>query len=328
MKTLQIIGDSKYGGATYLILKWCEFLVNNNWQVDVLTTDERTKNALAQIPGINILDSIYIPRDIQMKKDATAFFSLSRLLRNNAYDVVHTYSATPSVIGRVAARLAGVKRIYHHQAAWTIFESNHFIIRWVYRIVEYLAVCCSTKSICVSKSVYEQAMSLHLAPHHRLVAICNGIDPQPYNSQSNEHRLRNELGLSKDSILLGSTGRLAKLKDIASIIKAIAILNETRYQSQVQLILAGDGDERENLIEIAKRHRVLSCVHFIGFVENIPGLLSEIDIFVSASLREGLSISIMEAMAAAKPIVATSILPNIELIEMHLNESPKNLMII
>jgi glycosyltransferase involved in cell wall biosynthesis len=276
--------------------------------VDALTTDRQTQKSLREI-GVRIIDDVFIPRDISFFSDTLAFIKLLGLLRAHRYDVVHTYTATPSILGRLAARIVGVKKIFHHQAAWTIFESNNRLMKMIYKKIEYMAVNWSTKSICVSQAVHDQAITYGLAPWNRLITIRNGIDFEPFNFQRNREKL------GRKSIIVGTTGRLAKLKDIQSIIQAISLLKISDNTLEYFLEIAGEGEEKEALQKLVRDLNLQKNVNFRGFVQNIPEFLNNIDIFVSASLREGLSVSILEAMAAAKPIVVTNIQPNEELIE-------------
>lgn len=334
IKTIQIVGNSKFGGATYLILKWCKYLLSQGCRVDVLSSDKKTIIELNKIKGIRVVDNIYIPREISITTDIKAFFELVSLLRHEKYDVVHTYTATPGFLGRICARITGVSAIFHHQAGWTVTDFSPLFERLLYTPLEYLATLASTKGICVSYAVSHQANQLHIAPKNRLVTICNGIDPEPFiiATENNDGKaFRRELNIPSDKLLIGTTGRLAPQKDNESLILAIKYLSENNPELPIKLLLAGDGSDRIRLKNIVNNYGLKEYVCFLGFYSDIPKLLAAIDIFVSPSLREGLSISIMEAMAAAKPIITTSILPNLELIEDEVNglivppKSPANI---
>jgi glycosyltransferase involved in cell wall biosynthesis len=162
----------------------------------------------------------------------------------------------------------------------------------------------------------QQAVKLHIAPLHKLVTICNGIDPQPFITASqNRTFLRGTLGIPKGYLVIGSTGRLSPHKDNATLIRAAALLRENLPDLNYLVLLAGDGPDLPELYTLTRELNLMEHVRFLGFWHQIPELLGALDVFVSSSLREGLSISILEAMAAAKPIIATSILPNQELID-------------
>lgn len=313
-RTLQLVGDSKYGGATYLILEWCKYLLGHNCGVDVLSTDPMTMNALQGIHGVNIIDDIYIPREINPWADVKAFAKLLRLFRRQKYDVVHTYTATPGVLGRLAARLAGMPVIFHHQAAWTVNEFSTLLERLVYPPLEYLSTMASTRGICVSKAVAQHAAAFHLAPRRKLEIIPNGIDPTLFLQATDAGILRRELKLDTNTVIIGAIGRLASDKDFPAILRAVKLLL-TSLHRPFMFVLVGDGPDRPALEAMTDELGLHNVVRFLGFRNDIPRLLSCLDIFVTASLREGLSISLLEAMGAARPIVATSIPPNAELIE-------------
>ena len=318
MTTLQIVGNSSYGGASYLILKWCKYLVQQGCGVDVLATDSYFCEKLFEIPGIHVIENIFIPRNIELLQDFKAFRKLSKLISKRNYDIVHTYTATPGFLGRIAAKFVGVPVIFHHQAGWTVTEYSSISERLIYTPLEFIAVLASTKSICVSRAVASQAKQHHIAPQSKLITICNGIDPQPFiNSATNGFKdsLRCELGLTTDHLLIGNSGRLSPQKDNASLIKAMIPLKTLLGDRLFSLLLAGDGSDRYELENLAESLKIKKQVFFLGFYKDIPKFLAELDIFVNPSLWEGLSISLLEAMAAAKPIITTSILPNAELID-------------
>lgn len=317
MKVLQLVGDSPVGGGTYLILEWCKYLIDKGCTVDVLSTNPPTQELLGKIPGVNIRTDVYIPHNIEILEDIKLLWHLFRFLHYEDYDVVHTYTATPGVLGRIAARFANIPVILHHQASWTVTEYSSFFNRIFFTPLEYLPTLASTYGICVSHAIFQLADQFHTAPLHKLVVICNGIDPDPFLVDNENERLtfRHELGIAEESILLGNTGRLSPDKDNASIIRALHILKSIVPERKIQLVLAGDGTMRYDLESLTKKFGLEKDVFFLGYRRDIATILASIDIFVSPSLREGLSISIMEAMAAAKPIVTTSILPNKELIK-------------
>jgi glycosyltransferase involved in cell wall biosynthesis len=318
-KCLQITGNSSYGGAGYLLLGWCRYLLARGWQVDILATDPLWVSELKKIPGLRIIQDVFIPRDITPAQDLKAFVQLVSLMRRESYDVVHTYTATPGFLGRMAARFVGVPVILHHQAGWTVNEFSSWRKKVLYTPIEYLVTLASTKSICVSYAVEKQAHRFHIAPLSKLVIIRNGIEPQPYiaATQDNNAReaLRQELGFADHHLLIGNTGRLSPQKNNGALIQAMAPLKSLMPDVPFTLLLAGDGPDQAKLEELIRSMAIGEQVRLLGFRRDISTFLAGIDIFVSPSLWEGLSISLLEAMSAAKPIVTTSVLPNAELIE-------------
>jgi glycosyltransferase involved in cell wall biosynthesis len=199
-----------------------------------------------------------------------------------------------------------------------VTEFSPFKERILYTPLEYLASLVSSKAICVSHAVKEQARQLHIAPLRKLTVICNGIEPEPFMTATHDNSretLRRKWGFSDDHVLIGSTGRLSLQKDNGSLVEAMVHLLTLLPDVPFSLLLAGEGPEREKLEKMVESFKLGGQVQLLGFVKDIPAFLATLDVFVSPSLWEGMSISILEAMVAAKPIVATSILPNSELIE-------------
>jgi len=317
MKSLQVAGNSSYGGGDYLILRWCKYLLDRGTEVDVLVTDPYVVSEFKKIPGVNVIDTIMIPRDIEPGRLFRACVQLLSLLNLKRYDVVHTYTATPGFIGRIIARLANVPVIVHHQAGWAVTEYSSLFERLVYTPLEYIATLASTRTICVSHADAVNAAGFHVAPAFRLITICNGIDAEPFISatQQNDKSIRREQNIPDECLIIGNTGRLAGQKDNETLIHALVPLKSLLKHRPFVLLLAGDGPDRQHLATLARTLDLTEQVRFLGFRTDIPAFLANLDIFVSPSLWEGLSISIMEAMAASRPIVTTSILPNAELIE-------------
>jgi glycosyltransferase involved in cell wall biosynthesis len=314
VRTLQLVGDSKYGGATYLILEWCKYLIAHSCHVDVLSTDTLTVELLHKIPKVKVIDDIYIPREINAHADALAFLKLIELFAREKYDVVHTYTATPGMLGRIAARLSGTPAIFHHQAAWTVNETSSFFERLFYTPLEFLATMASTRGICVSNAVAKHAEDFCLAPRRKLVTIPNGIDPTRFLCAADMDMLRRELNLDSNTLIIGTTARLAPDKDFPTLLRAVILLLNQLTDKPFVVLIIGDGPSRSEIEALAREIGVDDLIRFLGFRNNIPQLLCGVDIFVTTSLREGLSISLLEAMAAARPIIATSIPPNTELI--------------
>lgn len=316
-RILQILGDSSFGGGTYLILEWCRFLVDKGCHVSVVSTDAPTIAELHKISGVEIVDSISIPRDPALTADWSAFWQLYRLLRLHPFDVVHTHTSVSGFIGRLAAWLSGVPIIMRTAHGWPVTEYSKWTEKLFYTTLEYLASLITTRMICVSNATASQGRRFKIADVRKMEVICNGIDPQPFIhlSTSRTFAWRRTFSISDDTIVIGNTARLAQQKGCVFLIQALPLLEEMLPERKFILMLAGDGPQKEQLRKLCLSLEVTDKVWFLGFRRDIPDLLSAIDIFVSPSLWEGLSISLLEAMAAAKPIVTTSILPNAELIE-------------
>jgi glycosyltransferase involved in cell wall biosynthesis len=316
---LQIVGNARYGGATAIMLAWSRYLVERGWRVDVLCTDERMRAEVADLGGVGLVEPILIPREIDPVRDLRALVRLVPLLRRERYDVVHTYTATPSFVGRLAATVARVPVVVNHQGGWAVNETATLAQRIAYTPLEHLGSLLCTRTICVSEAERHQALRLRLAPSRKLVTIVNGIDDGPIRAAARgptRERVRRRLGCGQRTVLVGTTGRLVTGKDNASVVEAVATVAQRWPELPVRLVLAGDGDadERERLEELVARRGLGDRVELLGFVDDVPALLAGLDVWVTATLTEGLSMSLLEALASGTPVVATAIPANAEVV--------------
>lgn len=322
MKALQIVGNAGFGGATLIMLEWSKYIQKRNCQVDILCTDKRMQDEVRQIPGTGLVNHIFIPREIAPLVDAKAFWQLIGLLKQQRYDVVHTYTATPSFLGRIAATLARVPVVVNHQGGWAINDTSSRIEKLMYTPAEYISALACSKNICVAHSEVAKAKELGCAPAHKLVAIVNGIDPTPFTkivadaaaTAQARKQLRQRLNLPDDALIVGCTARLASGKDNESLILAMDLLRKKHPAHPIALAFVGDGDQKAELEALIQQLDLADTVHLLGFCDDVPNFLASIDIFATATLHEGLSISLLESMAARCPIVTTDIPANAEVI--------------
>lgn len=155
--------------------------------------------------------------------------------------------------------------------------------------------------------MYRQAVITHLQiSPDKVTTIMNALDLAPFEQPLSDRRaIRGELGLDPDAVVIGSVGRLARLKNFAALMEWAEEV--AARASRVQLIIVGDGEERRALEELIREKNLGDLVKLPGFRADIPRVLGAMDIFAFPSLSEGLSIALLEAMAAGLPCVATAV---------------------
>jgi len=149
-------------------------------------------------------------------------------------------------------------------------------------------------------------------PDEKLVVIRNGIDLPEAPSQEARTALRQELGIAASSKILGFVGRLAPQKRLKDLLWSFELVRS--HDLDVHFVIAGDGPQRSELEQFAKQIRVADRVTFTGHRDDAASILALCDIFWLASDFEGQSNSLMEAMAAARPVIVSDIAPNRELV--------------
>ncbi|NOZ62199.1 MAG: glycosyltransferase family 4 protein [Calditrichaeota bacterium] len=260
----------------------------------------------------NNIDYFCIPalkREIHPLYDVVAFFKLVRILKKEGVQIIHTHSSKPGMLGRFAASVAGVKVRIHTVQGFAFHEFSDRQKVFLLSLAERLAGLVSDKIIFVNNKDYLFARENKLAAEQKLVQIPNGIE---LNGSVELKNIRKELGFEDSVKLVGSVGRLWKQKAPQYFILAIPEVIEKHPQAR--FVLTGDGPLERELRELAAKLGVEKYVRFLGWRKDAKRVLAEYDVFVQTSLWEGLSLSIMEAMAAAKPVVASDIKGNNELV--------------
>jgi len=304
IRVLHIVGDSRFGGIARIILAIGRMAQAEGWQVDVLTTDPVVRDALER-HGFGVVDLDVIRRQIHPFWDLGGLFRLQRFLRRRRYHIVHTHTSKAGFVGRVAAWLAGVPLIVHTVHGFAFHEASPPWVRMAGVVLERFAAQCCDRIVTVSQFHRAWAVDLGICEPQHIQAIPNGIVPLREPDGARRAGLRRQLGAGDRDLLILNMARLADDKGLAYLIKAAALLR--RSGLSYRICIAGEGPARARLERLADSLRVADAVQFLGFRDDIGELLAAADMVVLPSLREGLSISLLEAMAAGKPIILSSI---------------------
>lgn len=235
---------------------------------------------------------------------------LARLLRGLPADVLHTHTAlAANVLSRAAGRLGGAAVVSH------IHIENHFrrnrLARAVHTALDNGSARLAARVLAVSDDTRRALLAQGYPP--RLVEVVhNGIDVE---TEAAKHGagLRTELGVPEDAVLLGEIARLCDVKGQRELIEATALV------PGVHVVLAGadleqGGSYRAMLERLAEERGVADRVHFLGFCADAGAVLDQLDVFVLPSWIEGLPVTVLEAMAHAKPVIATPVGGTAELV--------------
>ena len=221
---------------------------------------------------------------------------LAHLFRRLGCDIVHTHDDKPLMYGAVAARLAGVRRVIHtqhHGKLAILSRRQERIVAWLAHGVD--------RFVCVSHDSARQMIAQGV-PARRVRVLWNGIDLARFPERG-----------SQSGGPIVTVARLSPEKDIASLLHALAIM--ARSDGQVRLEIAGDGPCREDLLRLANELQLNQRVKFLGETRAVPELLARASLFVLPSLSEGISLTLLEAMATGLPVVATHVGGNPEVVD-------------
>jgi glycosyltransferase involved in cell wall biosynthesis/protein-tyrosine-phosphatase len=232
--------------------------------------------------------------------------SLTRWLRNHSVDVVHTHRYKDTVLGAVAARLAGVRgviRTVHGQSEpmrgwdWAKFK--------VYEVLDRLTLrCFADRIIAVSARM---AASLEASGYKAgtVVTLHNGVDLRKVRSTRSRDDVRRELGIGPGTPLFGTVGRLSSVKGHGHFLRAAGLI--LQKERGARFLIVGDGPLRSELAAAATRLQIDHACSFLGARTDVYDLVAAMDVFILPSLDEGIPMALLEAMALGRPVVATAV---------------------
>lgn len=317
IRVLQVVTLSELGGAQKVVYHLAAGLNRDKFEITVACAPGGELVHWLETANVNVVELPCLKRNISPGDDALCLWQLYHLIKTNKYDIVHCHSSKAGILGRLAAYLAGVRQIYFTVHGWGIDEGQSFPIRWLYTMAERLGGSVSTRVVCVSAFDREKGLSLGLVKPEKLMVIHNGL-PDVCASENGAlcetkvmpggaakyAALRWELGLGDKDILIGTVMRLALPKQPLMFLElASRLVSET----QARFVIIGDGPLRMECERYIADHGLDGKVFTLGTRENAAQMVAGFDIFTLFSSHEGLPLTVIEAMLAGVPVVASNV---------------------
>lgn len=229
--------------------------------------------------------------------DVRIVSEMYRLFRREQPHIVHTHSWGTLIEGLAAARLARVPAVVHG-------EHGTLQLRRYQRVLQRAAWAATDRLLSVSSRLSERMARETGYPLDRITTIRNGVDLARFGAVSRADA-RRALGLDAGTPVVGTVGRLVPVKDHVGLVEAMA--GVCRSEPRAVLLLAGDGPEQAAIEARVEALGLRSSVRLLGHRPDVETVLAALDLFVLSSVSEGLSNTILEAMAAGAPVVATRV---------------------
>lgn len=274
-------------------------------QEKIIELKNKLKEMNVKIHQIDFTRSVF-----DIKQDIVAYRQVKKILIENTYKFIHCHSPIGGVVGRLACKATKTKCIYTAHGFhffkgaplknWVLFYP---IEKWLSRYTDVL--------ITINKEDYQRAKeNFHMKCIEYVPGV--GIDIQKFNLKDfDREAYRKTLGLSNEDRMLLSVGELNENKNHQIVIKA---LGESK-RNDIHYFIAGEGNQKDILMELAKQNNVEHNVHLLGHRNDINKLLHCADVFIHPSIREGLPVALMEAMACGVSCIVSNIRGNTDLIE-------------
>ena len=312
-RVIHLITKLELGGAQGNTLHTARRLDRARFSVALWSGDGGILNAEAR--AIPELDFEIIPplaREVDPIRDAQAFFLLCRKLRAEIKKhaplpvILHTHSSKAGILGRLAARLAGVPLVVHTYHGFGFNAFQPWPVRALYVFLERLAGKYSRALVAVSRSNLEEAVRRGLCPREKIRLIRSGVAvenfyPRPFDRAAQ----RREMGVKPEALLVTMVACLKPQKaplDFARVAAKIAAA-----VPEAEFVLAGDGELRPALEKLAAELGLADRFHLLGWRRDVPEILWASDLLVLTSYWEGLPRVYPEALAAGVPVVGTRV---------------------
>ena len=240
-------------------------------------------------------------------KDPGAYLRLFRLLRKLHPDVVHTRNVGTLECALVAA-LAGVRIRIHGEHGWDVHDPDGKV--WKYKVLRRVFNVFIHQFVAVSRDLQGWLVAqVGIAPR-KVWHICNGVDTKRFRPSPESRAERGNI------VVIGSVMRFEPIKDPLNLVRAF--LNARRQLAgrrvDLRLMIAGDGPLRAAALALVVAEAAAAAVSLPGARDDVPEWLQALDVFVLGSQREGISNTVLEAMATGLPVVATATGGNLELV--------------
>jgi len=281
------------GGAENMLISLVENLDKSRYRSIVCLLRDGWLNTQLQKRGI---ETMVIPQPHSV--DFPWLQRVYRVLRDRCIDVMHAHEFAMNIYGSVLSLVTRIPIIT------TVHGKNYYGDKWRRRLAYRFAARRSTM-VAVSedlKGFLMQRIGIH---PNRIRVVYNGIDLQTYKVNDSNNAIRDELGISPDQPIIGTVGNLFAVKGQSYLLRACKSI--ANHFPNFVLLVAGAGEELVMLEQQANILGISGNVKFLGFREDVPSLLQAMDVFVLPSLSEGLPLSILEAMAMQKPVVASNV---------------------
>lgn len=253
--------------------------------------------------------AVFIPqlrREINPIADTTALFKLYSLFKKEKFNIVHTHTAKAGTLGRMAAKLAGVPIVIHTPHGNNFYGYFGPMMSKTVVIIEKFLSLFTDKIIVLTELEKNDLIKFKIIPSEKIVVINTGLELDLYRHlKVDVMRKKEELGIKEDVNLVGMIGRLEAVKGPQYFIQAAKIVADKI--PKVKFLIVGDGALKNKIENEGKKLNIFNKCIFTGWREDIPEILSILDILVLPSLNEAVGRILIEAAACATSVVATKV---------------------
>ncbi|MHB1047643.1 MAG: glycosyltransferase [Thermoanaerobaculia bacterium] len=318
MRILRIVTRLNAGGPARHVV-WAESGLAARGHVSLLLAGrvgdgEDDLGRFAAEEGVPVRLLARMAREIEPGEDLATVRDVARILREFRPDVVHTHTAKAGFIGRAAAALENARRLGRDRIRVVHTFHGNVLSGYfprpkesLFRGIERLLGRCATDAVLVlsPQQRAEIVERFRVAPPERVFTVPLAVDLSAFEPGPSRGALRAELGLGADHLLVGAVGRVAPVKDHPLFLRAAAAV--ARELPSARFVVVGGGESAEAARGRASELGIASKVFFLGMRTDLPAIYADLDLVALTSRNEGTPLSLVEAMAAGRPVVAADV---------------------
>ncbi len=319
---LHIITRLIVGGAQENTLYTAMLLDSKTYAVEVLsgpqTGSEGSLIEEGRSKGVRITILPSLVRQVNPWVDLKALLQMVGYLRKNQYSIVHTHSSKAGILGRVAAKIAGIPVIIHTVHGWSFHDHMPWVTRLVYIMLERLCAHFTDALIVVTDRDEQKGLQAGIGKSRQYHKIRSAIPLQDFDPLRTDRQLiRKELDIPTNSLVLGTVGRFSEQKNPIDWVNVAEKISEEI--PDCRFLMVGDGPLLPQVKSILHEKNLDKRFILPGIQRNIPQMMAAMDVFLLTSLWEGLPRVIPQAMSMRLPVIATSVDGSTEIIADGLN---------
>jgi glycosyltransferase involved in cell wall biosynthesis len=255
-----------------------------------------------------------LQREINLFLDFRAWLKIFRLLKREKPALIHTHTSKAGPSARLGAILYNLTSFSHVRMVHTfhghIFEGYFSPFKsYLFVLIERFLASFTDVIIAISDTQKKDlSLRFKIAPPQKFKTVGLGFNLEPFlNASKKQGRFRRSLGVASSTVLVGIIGRLAPIKNHKMFLEAASCLVNRSPDCDVCFIIIGDGELRADLEDYCRQKGLTTKVHFCGWIKEVDEVYADLDVLALTSNNEGTPVSIIEAMAACVPVVATDV---------------------
>lgn len=313
IRVMLVITRLELGGAQRVVLYTARRLDRRRFTVALVWgPGDRLDGETCAIDGLECIQVPSLVRAVAPASDLRALRDLRRAMRAFRPDVVHTHSSKAGILGRLAAKLEGVPTVVHTVHGFGFTPLQPLPMRFAFRSAEKVLARWTDHFITVSETDRRRGVEIGLFTGDRSTVIRAGIDLEGFRSAGGGDAVRKQLGIPGQVPLVTQVGNFKPQKAPLDFVRVAAATAE-RFP-ETWFVMVGDGPLRPAAEELARTLGVAERVVFCGWWDDVPALLDATTVSVLTSVHEGLPCSVVEALAAGVPVVATAVDGTVEVV--------------